>query len=78
MFYGVGYCVLTDIHWAIRAKMGIANDPPSFVSLLIRDTVGITPSDGFVSILVITLTSIALVMSVWLNIRDLKRSKSNF
>ena len=48
LVFGLGYCVLTDIHWRVRENMGIYDNPSGFFQLLIRELTGSLPSDAFV------------------------------
>ena len=31
LFYGIGYCPLTDVHWNIKRELGESNLPASFI-----------------------------------------------
>ena len=37
IFYGFGYCFLTDWHWQIREKLGYSTDSNSYVHFLITE-----------------------------------------
>lgn len=35
IFYGIGYCPLTDLHWKVREKLGYADMPASYIKFLV-------------------------------------------
>ncbi|MBX3119021.1 MAG: DUF2784 family protein [Fimbriimonadaceae bacterium] len=75
-FKGIGYCLCTDVHSNIRRQMGITDDPPTYVGLLIRKATGFNPSTEFVYWLSAGVFLISLIASVSLNIRDSRRRKA--
>jgi hypothetical protein len=40
IFYGFGYCFLTDWHWEVRRRLGIRDDPHSYTKLLFDAVTG--------------------------------------
>ena len=70
LFYGIGYCPLTEWHFQILEKLGEANLPYSYIDYLIERLTGV----DFEAQLVDTATGVgfflALAVSVVLNIRD--------
>lgn len=70
LFYGIGFCPLTQWHFEILEKLGNTNLPTSYIQYLVHRISGVM----FKAELVDTITGVvffaALVMSVILNIRQ--------
>jgi len=64
----LGYCVLTDWQWRIKEARGQTDLPPSFVHLMFR-WVGVEDAD-WMRILAGAVFVSALLLSLWLNLRD--------
>jgi hypothetical protein len=69
IFYGIGYCPLTDWHFRVLRKMGETNLPDSYITYLINRLTGAMPSESLVEVLTVVLFFGALIMSVYLNFR---------
>lgn len=69
IWYGWGYCFLTDWHYDVLRKLGKTDLPDSYISFLIASLSGWTPSSGLVNTLTISLTLLALGVSIWVNRR---------
>ena len=69
VFYGWGYCFLTDWHWQVLKKMGKANLPDSYISYLMDRLVGINLSDRSTNYLTALLFIFALLISIYLNFK---------
>src|SRR6056297_2501031 len=73
LFYGIGFCPLTEWHFQILRKLGESNLPYSYIDYLIERLTGI----DFNAQLVDTATGVgfflALLISVYLNIRDYRK-----
>ncbi|MBN2680866.1 MAG: DUF2784 family protein [Bacteroidales bacterium] len=70
IWYGWGYCVMTDWHWQIREQMGhpIVND--SYVSFLIKELSGFNISATNLDNSIMAMFFIAFVLTVFYNISD--------
>ena len=69
MWYGWGYCLCTDWHWQVRARLG-HHDPPSYIQLMIREVLGVELSpNASDAVALVTLTAVAAI-SIRLNLRD--------
>lgn len=75
IFYGWGYCPLTDWHWTVLRKTGRYGLPDSYVSYLIHRVSGYSFPDLLVDWLTVTLTLLALALSVWYNFFKNKKIK---
>jgi hypothetical protein len=67
IFFGIGYCPLTDWHWQILYKLGLRNLPDSYISYLIGRLTGFTANATFVEALTVIFYFLALAMSVYVN-----------
>ncbi len=67
IFYGLGYCPLTDWHWAVLRQMGRYDLPASYVSYLLQRAFGLYLRDSLVDAFTLAGAIFALIMSVWAN-----------
>lgn len=74
IFYGFGYCFLTDWHWQIRGKLGYSTDSNSYIHFLITELLGVSISENVVDIFTAVFFFAAFAMSVYVNIRDKKQA----
>ena len=77
IWYGIGYCPLTDWHWQILQKLGQHNLPNSYIKYLIDRLTGCNADAGLTDTFVTIAFFFAIIMSVTLNVRDylIKRRK---
>lgn len=73
IFFGFGYCFLTDWHWEIREKLGYANPYNSYVHFLVETLFGLHVSSALVEWWTGILFVAALIMSVITNFSDFKK-----
>lgn len=76
IWFGKGYCVCTDLHWRVRAAMGIHDHADSYLVLLIRMTTGWDPPPALVSQVAAVVFLLALTTSVTLNLMDGRRKRA--
>jgi len=76
LFYGFGYCPFTDWHFMILYKIGYTNLPSSYISFLINRFTGMLPDEGIVDIATLVFFLIALVISIYINLKR-KSSQNN-
>lgn len=75
IFYGFGYCPLTDWHFSILRKLGYTDLPSSYLSFLFTRLTGIPIDQSLVDALTLWGLIIALIISLYLNLRSrLKRA----
>lgn len=67
VWYGFGYCPLTDWHWNILHALGHDQLPPSYVSFLFQRMLDWHFSDNTVDILTLGCALVALAASVKVN-----------
>jgi hypothetical protein len=75
IWFGRGYCVCTDLHWRVRAAMGIQDHADSYLALLVRILSGWDPPVTLVNNVAAVVFLLALITSMTLNLRDWKRAK---
>jgi len=66
---GWGYCFLTDWHYTILRQLGESELPSSYIAFLIQQLTGWLPRAGLVDGLTLGLAIIALLCSLWVNLR---------
>lgn len=69
IFYGFGYCPLTDWHFSILGKLGYTNLPDSYLSFLFTRLSGLSIQQSLVDAVTLWGLIIALVISLYLNLR---------
>lgn len=67
LFYGIGYCPLTDWHWTVLEKLGNHDLPYSYLKYLIDRLTGLDVNAQLVEVSTVVGFFIALIMSVYLN-----------
>jgi len=76
IWYGIGYCPLTEWHWQIRWRLGYQDMPYSYIKFLFDTLTGY----DFNPLLVDTITGVAfglaLVISMILNLRNQHQKNS--
>lgn len=73
IFYGLGYCPLTDWHFKVLENLGYNNLPDSYIKYLADRLTGCDFNPDFIEILTLLFFLAALVISMYLNIRDYKK-----
>ena len=73
--YGWGYCPLTDWHWQVKRALGETYLPASCMKYYLDRITGVAWSSAVVDALVIGGALGALVVSVVLNVRDIRRAR---
>jgi len=72
IYYGIGYCPLTEWHWQVLEKLGKQHLPDSYVAYLADRVAGIVISSGTADLLTAVLYFAALGISLILNIHGWK------
>lgn len=67
---GWGYCFLTDWHDQILYALGERHMPLSYIAFLVQKSTGLLPDDQLVNSLTVGLAILALICSLWANIRS--------
>ena len=69
IFYGFGYCPLTDWHFNILQKLGYTDLPDSYLSFLFTRLTRLTIDQSLVDTVTLWGLIIALIISLYLNLR---------
>lgn len=75
IFYGFGYCFLTDWHWLIRERLGYANPYNSYIHFLIVTVFPISIAENTVNWITALSFAAALIMSLLTNTGILMKKK---
>lgn len=73
IFYGFGYCFLTDWHWQVRERLGYVTDSNSYIHFLFTTLFPISISENVVDWLTAIFFFAALIMSVVSNVLTLQK-----
>jgi hypothetical protein len=74
IWYGWGYCLCTDWHWSIREQLGYHDQQRSYIHFLLLKLTGINFNSNLVDNATLIIFLVSLALSIWLNIRDRKKS----
>ena len=69
---GWGYCFLTDWHYTVLRQLGKKELPQSYIAFLVEKMTGWLPETTLVNSLTVGLAVLALLCSLWLNLRSKK------
>jgi len=69
LFYGWGYCPLTDWHWQVKRNLGETGLPASYIKYYLDLLTGTSWNPSVVDVMVAVLGISALLVSVYVNIR---------
>jgi len=72
---GFGYCFLTDWHYQVLWALGERGLPNSYIAFLVERLSGWRPDAGLVDALTLACTVLALVGSLWVNLRKPLRAR---
>lgn len=75
IWYGIGYCPLTDWHWKVLRHLGNYNLPNSYVKYLADRITGLDFNAQLVDTLVVMLFLLAFIGSIFTNMKDRKAAK---
>lgn len=75
VWYGIGYCPLTDWHWQVLANLGHTGLPSSYIGYLVERFTGFAADPFWVDTVTVSGAVSALVLSIIGNFRD-KRYES--
>jgi hypothetical protein len=73
IWYGWGYCPLTDWHWNIKEKLGEKNLPNSFIKYFADKITGSDINPGVVDGITVGCLIAAIIASVYVNFFTRKR-----
>jgi hypothetical protein len=76
IFYGIGYCPLTDWHWQVLHRLGVTSLPGSYTSYLLERVSGYRIQDAAADALTLSCFLTALLISLILNYRDYRKKNT--
>lgn len=69
IFFGLGYCPLTDWHYKVLIKLGESNLPHSYIQYMVQRFFSLQISPFTADILTVSVYLVALACSLWVNLR---------
>ena len=76
LFYGIGYCPLTEWHFQVRRALGYEDTSDTFVHLLILEVTGLNLSSRLVNASSGVVLAVSLAGSIATNVRDRLRART--
>jgi len=70
IFYGFGFCPITEWHWQVLRKLGQTGLPDSYISYLIYRITSFLPPQLLVDYATLIGALLAFIVSTYLNSRD--------
>lgn len=67
IWYGIGYCPITDWQWSVKAKLGEHNLPGSFVKYMADALTGYSIDARLIDILTVGSFLLSILISIYLN-----------
>lgn len=74
IWYGFGYCFLTDWHWDIKRKLGETDLPASFITYFFH-SLGIPITPYTADMLIVVVFGLAVCVSVYLNFKQIFKKR---
>jgi hypothetical protein len=72
IFYGIGYCPLTEWHFMVLEKLGNKNLPASYIKYIVDRFTGYNANVRLIEVLTVVSFFLAFSISVILNLKDYK------
>ena len=74
IWFGMGYCPITDWQWSVKEKLGETNLPNSFIKYWADRITGRDFDPGFIDMVTVGCFSAAVVLAVYFNFFRKKRA----
>ena len=75
IWFGMGYCPITDWQWRIKERLGERNLPASFITYYINKISHSNFSDSFINLFTLIFFIAAALLSVYFNFIKRRRAK---
>ncbi|MEP6595626.1 MAG: DUF2784 domain-containing protein [Ginsengibacter sp.] len=75
IWFGMGYCPITDWQWKVKEQLGERNLPASFITYYVNKITHKTFSDGFINVFTLICFLVAAMLSVYFNFIKGKKKK---
>jgi Protein of Unknown function (DUF2784). len=67
IWYGIGYCPLTEWQWQVKTQLGETGLPNSFIKYQVDKLTGLDTNSGWIDTLTAVSFGIVFVISIYLN-----------
>lgn len=67
IWFGIGYCPITDWQWRIKERMGEHDLPGSFITYFVNKITGSDFTDSFINVATMIVFVLAAALSVYFN-----------
>jgi len=67
IWFGMGYCPITDWQWKVKAQMGENNLPSNFIEYFAEKITGYDFSPQLVNVIIAVCFALAALLSVYMN-----------
>jgi len=74
LYFGLGYCLLTDLHWKIKIKLNEVNLPYSFIKYILDRITKNDFDETMINYVTVVVFIFIFILSTYFFIKD-KRSK---
>lgn len=75
IWFGLGYCFLTDWQWQIKRKLGETDLPTSFIKYAVDQTTAWSTDPFWINIITAVSFVVVAVLSLILNIQDRRKRR---
>jgi hypothetical protein len=72
LWFGMGYCPVTDWQWSVKERLGESDLPASFITYIINNKLGGSFSDSFVNTITAVIFFLVVILTVLTNFRKSK------
>ena len=76
IWYGIGYCPVTDWQWDLKEKLGERNLPNSFIKYWADKLTGADTNTQFIDVLIAICFAAALIITLYLNFFAKRRKQT--
>jgi hypothetical protein len=73
IWFGIGYCPVTDWQWRVKEQLGESNLPGSFITYMTNNVAGASFTDNLINVVTLVAFILAAAMSVYVNFLTRKR-----
>lgn len=73
IWFGLGYCPITDWQWDVKSRLGEVNLPDSFIEYLLNNMLKMSVATSLIDALTAVGFALAAALSIYLNLADKKR-----
>ena len=75
IWFGMGYCPITDWQWQVKTKLGESNLPSSFIKYYSDKITGKNFSSSFIDTITVVCFAVAALLSVYVNFIRRKKTR---